>query len=251
MRTFIRIVLATALVTSVAASAAAATEQKPFAVRSTLRGRTVLPHRIHWYAYPSLPAAKITAVDFLIDGRVRWVEHHAPYDYGFNGNYLVTSWLSAGRHRFTVIAHASDGRRGQTTVTARVLPAQRPPAALAGTWKRTMTPAQTHGQPAGTWILKISKVGWWIKVPDGGPGANLIDVAYLQANVLESRGGIWTKPNPPNNPTEGNGWCDEPFQPVRYRWTTTGDTLTLSLAGAARCDGASVIWAGEWTRSTS
>jgi hypothetical protein len=252
VRTSTRIVVVVGLAIGIAAaSAAAAPAAKRFTVRSTLRGRTVLPHRIHWYAYPSLPSSKIVAVDFLIDGRLRWVEHNAPYDYGFNGNYLVTSWLKPGRHRFTVVAHANDGRRARRSVTANVLPAAPPPAPLDGTWTRTMTPAQTQGQPAGTWILKINKIGWWIKVPDGGPGANLIDVAYLQEGLLESRGGIWTKPNPPNNPTQGNGWCDEPFQPVQYQWSVSETTLTLTLAGPARCDGESVIWAGTWTHATS
>jgi hypothetical protein len=232
-----------------ASSAAGATQHRRFTVRSTLAGKTVLPHRIRWVARPSLPASKIQEVDFRIDGRLRWIEHNAPYSYGFDGNYLVTSWLKSGRHRFTTVAIAHGGRRATSTVTARVLPATPPPAGLAGTWKRTMTPAQTKSQPSGTWILKISKVGWWIKVPDGGVGANLIDVAYLGAGLLESRGGIWTKPNPPDNPTQGNGWCDEPFQPVRYHWSISGPTLTMSLAGPKRCDGESVIWAGDWTRS--
>lgn len=252
MRTAARIFAFVGLVVGVAAApVAAAPTAKRFTVRSTLHGRTVLPHRIHWYAYPSLPNSKISEVDFRIDGRLCWVEHNAPYDYGFNGNYLVTSWLKPGRHRFTVIAHTFGGRSAKSSVTARVLPATPPPTSLTGTWKRTMTPAETQGQPAGTWIIKVSKVGWWIKVPDGGPGANLIDVAYLQAGLLESRGGIWTKPNPPDNPTQGNGWCDEPFQPVQYQWTVNGATLTLALAGPARCDGESVIWAGTWARATS
>lgn len=224
---------------------------KRFTIRSTLHGRTVLPHRIHWFAYPSLPSSKIIAVDFLIDGRLSWVEHNAPYDYGFDGNYLVTTWLKPGLHRFTAVAQAVDGRRAKSSVTARVLPPAPPPAPLAGTWKRAITPAHASGQPAGTWILRISKIGWWMKVPDGGRGANLIDVAYLRPGRIEARGGIWTKPNPPDNPTQGNGWCDEPFQPVQYTWRVRRTTLTLTLAGPARCDGESVIWSGSWTHVSS
>jgi hypothetical protein len=55
-------------------------------------------------------------------------------------------------------------------------------------------------------------------------------------------------PHPENNPTEGNGWCDEPFRPVRYHWNTTATTLTLSLAGPSRCVGQSTIIAGNWKR---
>ena len=228
-------------------SAAATGAAKPFKVTTTLDGKKVLPHRIHWYAFPSIPASKVAAVDYLIDGKLSWVEHHAPYSYGYNSNYLVTTWLTPGRHQFTVRAIATDGRRAIDSSVARVLPALPPPAMLANTiWKRTLTAAQTHGQPHGTWVLSISKVGWKIKVPP--VGANLIDVAYLSPGLLEVRGGIWTRPAPNNNPEEGNGWCDEPFQPVRYHWSVNGSLLTLTLAGPKRCDGQSVIIAGQWTR---
>lgn len=232
-----------------AADALAASAPAAFTVRSTLTGKKVLPHRVHWYAFPSLPPAQIREVDFFIDNKLSWVEHNAPYDYGFNDNYLVTTWLKPGLHQFTVRAVTADGRRAaKTTSSARTLPATPPPAPLAGRWTRTLSPAQTHGQPSGTWILEISKIGWWIKVPGPGPGANLIDVGYLAPNLLELRGGIWNMPHPENNPTEGNGWCDEPFQPVRYHWKTTATTLALSLAGPRRCDGQSTIIAGNWKR---
>jgi hypothetical protein len=229
-------------------AASVASAAANFKVTTTLDAKTALPHRIHWFAVPNIPASKVARVEFLIDGKIRWIEHHAPYSYGFNANYLVTSWLSPGLHHFMVRAIATDGRRAtSTTVAARVVASPPPPPSLAGTWKRTLTPAEAGKQPSGTWVLSIDKVGWRIKVPPGG--ANLIDVAYLSPGLLEARGGIWTKPEPANNPTEGNGWCDEPFQPERYHWEVAGATLTLSLAGPKRCDGQSVIWAGTWTRA--
>ena len=198
-------------------SAPAKSRAQPFKVTSTLDGKKVLPHRIHWFAFPSIPAAQVAEVDFLIDGKFSWIEHHAPYSYGYNANYLVTSWLSPGPHHFTVRAKATDGRRAADSTVARVLPTPAPPAQLTNKrWKRTLTAAETHGQPHGTWVLSITKVGWKIKVPP--VGANLIDVGYLSRGLLELRGGIWTTPAPANNPEEGNGWCDEPFQPVRYHW---------------------------------
>src|SRR4051812_28043642 len=68
-------------------------EAQPFRVTTTLAGKQVLPHRIHWVARTTLPAAKVSAVTFLIDGKVRWIEHLVPYTYGLDGNWLVTSWL--------------------------------------------------------------------------------------------------------------------------------------------------------------
>jgi hypothetical protein len=229
------------------ASGTAAGASRAFTVRSTLTGRGVLPHRIHWFASPSLPPAKILEVDFLIDGKLSWVEHHAPYSYGYNANYLVTSWLTPGSHRFTVRAVATNKHVATTTTTARTTPAAAPPGKLSGTWQRQITAKQASHQPSGTWRLTVNAIGWRIVVPPG-PGANLIDVGYLAPGLLELRGGIWTKPAPSNNPTEGNGWCDEPFQPAQYHWQVSGNTLTLSLAGPKRCDGQSAIVAGVWKR---
>ncbi len=48
-------------------------------VTSTLDGHATLPHRIHWQAFPSVPATDVSEVDFLIDGRLGWVEHNMPY----------------------------------------------------------------------------------------------------------------------------------------------------------------------------
>lgn len=63
-------------------------------VTSTLDGHTGLPHRIRWQAIPIVPAADVSEVDFLIDGRLGWAEHHRPYFYGDDGNWLVTSFLT-------------------------------------------------------------------------------------------------------------------------------------------------------------
>jgi hypothetical protein len=109
---------------SLCSLAPAAAAPQPLKVTSTLDDRTVLPHRIYWLGYPSLPAAKVAKVDFLIDGKLSWTEHHAPYVYGADDNgrnrgYLVTSWLAAGMHRFTVRITATDGTTATDTVAAR------------------------------------------------------------------------------------------------------------------------------------
>jgi hypothetical protein len=224
-------------------TAAAHGSKRPLRITSSLAGKKVLPHRIRWLAVPKLAAPKVKEVAFLIDGRTSWTEHAAPYSYGFDGNYLVTSWLAPGKHRFKVRVTATDGRRGTSrTVTAKVGPAAAPPREIAGRWTHVVTAAQ----PAGTWTLSVDKIGWSIGDPLGE--GNLVDVAYLSPGSLEARGGIRTKPKVERNGTEGNGWCDEPFEPVRYTWAVQGDTLTLTLAGPARCNGQDQIWAGQWSR---
>jgi hypothetical protein len=219
-----------------------------FTVRTTLAGKTVLPHRIPWLASPSLPASQIQQVRFTIDGKLRWVEGRPPYTYGNDGNYLVTTWLSPGIHTFVVLAIAKNRQRATVTTHARVVAAPQPPAPLAGTWTRVLSKAEVAGaidSPPGQWQLTIDKVGWHFHDP-GHHGA-LVDVAYLGTATLEARSGFYT--GPPGPGLEGNLWCDTPFQPVRYHWTVSANTLTLALAGPKRCDGQSQVWAGQWTRS--
>jgi hypothetical protein len=227
-------------------TAAAHSAKRPLRITSSLAGKKVLPHRIHWLAVPKLAPSKVKQVEFLIDGRTRWIEHSAPYSYGYDANYLVTSWLAPGKHRFQVRMTTTSGRRATSpTAVASVGQAAAPPQDLAGSWQRTVAPGELDGAPDGTWTLSIDKVGWSVIAPMGG---GLVDVAYLSASLLEVRGGIRTKPNPPRNNTEGNGFCDEPFEPVRYSWAVQSDTLTLTLAGPPRCGQESTLLATQWSR---
>jgi hypothetical protein len=216
-----------------------------FAVTSTLSGKHVLPHRIHWLGKPTLPASAIREVDFLIDGKLSWVEHHSPYTYGYDGNYLVTSWMKPGLHSFRLVAVATNGRRASTISQART-PAPKPaPPDLAGDWHRELSAAEAHGSgPPGIWTLIIDNVGWRILDPTRRHGA-LIDVAYLSSNSLEARGGIATRNQ---DPRENNPWCDEPFEPVRYHSRVTARQLMLTVVPPKRCDGQSSVFSGTWTK---
>jgi hypothetical protein len=217
---------------AIALPALAGTGAKPLKVRTTLDGKKVLPHRIHWVARTSLPESEVRAVTFLIDGKVRWIEQHAPYTYGFDGNWLVTSWLAPGTHRFTARVTATDGRRATVTTRARVVPAPAPPSELNDTsWTRVYTETQAGDAPAGRWTLTIDATGWRIKDPNG-EGA-FIDVAYIGTGLLETRGGIWTRPH---NHYEGQAWCEDTNAPGRFTWKVNGNSLTLTLRAPSRCD---------------
>jgi len=236
------ILVAFVVAVSSAAARGEAGAAQAFRVKSTLDGKNVLPHRIRWLGRPNLPASKVSEVRFLIDGKTRWIEHHPPYTYGDDGNWLVTSWLSPGRHRFTVRARTKAGSVAKRTTIARVLPAPAPPAELAATWKRYV------GPPLGTWVLTINRAGWKIRDPLGT--GDFVDVAYLSGGRLQARGGIWTKPH---SNQEGNGWCEDTNAPVNYRWAVSTNMLTLELDGPDRCGGPAegkqhFIWAGAWTK---
>src|SRR4029078_1393225 len=80
----------------------AASPTAALTVTSALDGQTTLPHRVSWLATPSVPESEISEVDFLIDDQIAFVEEHAPYSYGRDGGYLVTSFLTPGEHGFDV-----------------------------------------------------------------------------------------------------------------------------------------------------
>ena len=60
---------------------------QPLAITSSIDGKTVLPQQSRWLAHPNLAPANVAEVDFSIDGKLRWVEHSAPYTYGGDDNH--------------------------------------------------------------------------------------------------------------------------------------------------------------------
>jgi hypothetical protein len=110
-------------------------------VTSTLDGKNLLPRRVAWTAStPGLPRSELKSggIGFLIDGKIVGFTDEQPYTFPDHGGYLVTTWLKPGAHTFTVRAHAKDGTIIEDNVTARTVAPAAPPAALAGTWKRTV-----------------------------------------------------------------------------------------------------------------
>ena len=245
----------------------------PFTVGSSLGGMTVLPHRIHWLGSPSLPAAKVREVDFLIDGRLGWVEHNPPYvfsdDDGAHQGFLVTSWLNPGRHHFTVRAIARDGRVARSTVTARVLPAPAPPRALAGTWRRVLRDTSGAPEPGsagnptdtltppGAYTMIIEKR--WIRHiwpgrfdprTSGDTGAGwIITSDYTPGGTAFRVYGSVTREPFTDTRAEGGWWCYPDGPSSDYAWSVSGDTLTLAPKGGQDpCGVRGFIWAGRWTR---
>jgi hypothetical protein len=156
-------------------------------VRSTIDGKKVLPHRIHWYVKTHLASQRVRKVEFRVDGKLRWTEKNAPYSYGNDGNWLVTTWLHLGRHVFTARVITRSGKTFNDVVHARTLAPPPVPGGLAGTqWQRVVA--------GGKWTLSIDNTGWRISDPFGGK--DYIDVVYPAAGTLEARNGIWTR-----NPT--------------------------------------------------
>lgn len=257
---------------TVASSAApAATALK---VTSTLDGKKVLPHRIHWIGRTTLASKEIAKVEFLIDGKLKWIEHSAPYYYGGNGgghsNYLVTSWLSPGQHRFTVRAVAKSGSAATDTVRTRVVAAPNVPAALAGTWERTISDTSgapkpgSPGNPTGSLTppgrYRITFDRRWIHDvfpcdtnpcrfnPKTGGGGEFISDWTPGARTFTVRGPVTIRIFH-NSDRLGGFWCYEDGPQATYTWSADGNTLTLApVGGRDACGIRGFIWAGTWTR---
>lgn len=260
-------------VLGIAASAGAA-PRTPFTVASTLDGKRVLPHRIHWLGLPTLPSSQIKRVEFRIDGKLRWIEHGRPYVYGDNHEshrgYLVTSWLSPGVHRFTVKAVSTSDATAADTVSARVLPPPVVPSALAGTWQRSISSTAaapkvgTSGNPTGTLTppgrYTITFESRWIhdvfpcdtspcRYNDKtGAGGEFVSDWTPGAKTFQVRGPV-TFRVPVGNYRLGGWWCWMDGPDATYTWSVNGDTLTLAAVGGRdACGVRGFIWAGSWTR---
>ena len=248
-------------------SAGAATPPKhPLRVTSTLDAKTVLPHRIRWIAVPHSNGAPVSEVDFLIDGKVRWIERNAPFTYSDDGASLVTSFLTAGRHRFTVRARTFDGRTATDTVRARVLATPAPAAELAGKWQRDVpqrVPADAGASgsdsvPAGTWTIDFDR-RWLESTAPGQFDAKesqdtgfgyIIDSDYTPGpGTFHIAGSVTVNVFRDEDP-RGGWWCESWGPEANYTWSVNGDTLTLTpVSGVDPCHQRGGILAGTWTKA--
>jgi hypothetical protein len=228
-------------------SALARGDAKPFTVTSTLDGKAVLPLRIRWQAHPQHVAlAQIREVDYLIDGRRAWVEHHPPYFYGSNegsyGNWLVTSFLTPGVHGFEVRAVTRTGKTATDALKARVVPAPSPPAKLAGAWTRVVTAADLKkgppGPPAGRWTITVTSLGWAV-----GPGDNF-DVRYL------SSGNVVMGPEVDTPSRQSGAFCGvDPLHEWQVALSADDQSMTLDPVGHDGCGDRVAIMQGTWARA--
>lgn len=255
--------LATAALACVIGVAVAAAASQPFRVTSSIDGKTVLAPQQHWIAVPHAANGTVRQVDFLVDGKLRWVETSPPYNYaGDDGlghlGFLYTSWLTPGKHRFTVLVKTSNGHTATDTIVARVLPSPPPPSELAGTWTRTVTSTDTTKAtsgappPAGNWSLVIDSVGAWVLDPLGSGLAQAYTVSGGTLNILgpiqmapfsNGKGGISRF----GHHGIGGTACREDGPPDAFTWSVSGNQLTLT-ATHAPCGDNRAILEGTWTR---
>jgi hypothetical protein len=224
-------VLALATLASVIAvsSALAGRSDTTLTVTSSLDGKTVLPLRSHWIAFPN-DAQSIDHVDFFIDGFHSWTEHsvgteQASWYYGGQGNWLIPTFLKPGMHKFVVRAYDTANQVAVDTVQARVVAAPAPPARLAGSWKK------------GKQMLLIAKVGWTL-----GPN-NFVDAQYLSNSNVVLGPEIMDRP-------ELTPYCgSNPPQTWKATIAKGDKSMTLAPIGTDACAVRVTVFKGTWTRA--
>jgi len=208
-------ILSLALLAGVVAvsSALADRNDTSFTVTSSLDGKTVLPVRSHWLAYPQIDPSQgqVAEVDYLIDGFHSWTAHGSPWYYGDKGNWLVTTILKPGLHTFTVRAVVLPDKVAIDKFQARVVAPPKPPARLAGSWSRA---ART---------LFIARTGW-------GIGSNqFLDARYLANGNVVLGPEIIDRPEQP--PTCG---ANPPLN-WKVALSAGGKRMKLAPIGSDRC----------------
>ncbi len=208
-------------------SALAGHNDSSFTVTSSLDGKTVLPVRSHWIAYPKLDPAQGQGaeVDYLIDGYHAWTAHNAPWYYGDKGNWLVTSDLKPGLHTFTVRALSGDNQVAIDKFQARVTAPPQPPATLAGQWSRA-------GRP-----LLVDKHGWSI-----GPN-QVVDVKYLRSGNVVLGSLIIDRPE------QQPACVPNPRQSYKVTLTASDKRMQLAPIGSDPCSIRAATFKGAWTRT--
>jgi hypothetical protein len=270
---FLKLLGALALVaaTTAASSALAFEGGQPATVTSNIDGKKVMPQQTRWLAHPNVAAADVAEVAYLIDGKLRWKEHRAPFNYGGDDGaghlgYLFTSWLTPGLHRFMIRVKTKDGRTATDEVAARVLPAAAPPSAMAGTWTRILTTEDTQKAdrkygvdnvpPAGKWRLVIDSTGIWELDPLGtgivqaySVTGNLLHAyAPIQMVPVQRKGGPGQIKRFGSRVDAGGGVdCNEAGPFGTYGWSVAGDELTLSVIQEP-CGQRRAVYEGSWTR---
>ncbi len=137
--------VATASPPATASPAAAATPSEaasPLIVTSSLADGP-LTGAVDWTARVSGPTdVPIDHVEFLLDGKVAWIEHNPPYTFNDDGNVLMPWVLAPGTHQLAINAVTASGVAATTQIAVTT---DRPPV---------------PGRPPGPEVRPDRACGW-------------------------------------------------------------------------------------------
>ncbi len=210
-------------------------------VRSSIANGASLATPTAWVATVGgdIAGLPVDRVEFLIDGRLAWTEHNAPYSFNDDGNLLVPSVLNPGSHQLEVDVYTSTG---EAATTASTVTTARPtvPAALAG---RSF--AHTPGGGAGAWRYTFGSDGV-IRFDDAsGSGGTEAFIALSDGTIRFYGPTNWIVPD-----DRRGGFCDNPEGVTVMRWRGVGGKVAITSSGADEpCPGRTSNLAGGYAPS--
>jgi hypothetical protein len=218
-------------------------------VVSSVSDRATLAGALQWTAVATRVRAEdpVARVDFLIDGRRRWTDRHAPFVFNDDHNALHAWILARGSHRLAVRLVTTLGKTVSTASKVTVAPTSAVPSALVGLWTRRLTAAdirRASGRAllAGVWHARFASDGVvFFAGPRGASGTEAFTA--LRTGLIALAGPVlWLAPD---QRPEG-GLCEaERFAP--YGWQVHRNALTLTTRHDNRCSNRAVLFGGTWT----
>jgi hypothetical protein len=227
----------------------------------TIADGATLKRAIHWQV-SARPAANdaIQEVDFLIDGKKKWVENNAPYFFDDDFEVLAPWLLGNGRHELTARVATLDGASAEITAHVSVNVDISRNKLIAGTYRRVVTRADQkrvepyrvpskgafgNESPTGRWTIHVKANGEIIGVDPTGDAANpFIEPYTLDRSTLTLYGpAVWRQPNPES----ANDFC-QPEKASDYTWSLSGSSLTIRNIQRS-CADRDIVFVGKWTRS--
>lgn len=242
-------------------SSSAATPPPTPAVKMTIADHALLTHALPWQVQVNTTAGQtVQEVDFLVDGKQRWVEHEPPYSFDDDSQLLAPWLLGQGKHVLTAHVVTGGGLTADLTAHVVVRTDVSRNRGIAGVYRRTVTRADqrrvapyrvaTKGAfgevpPVGTWTIRIMANGEILGIdPSGNAADPFIEPFTLSGSTMRVYGpAVWRQPNP-DSPSL---FC-EPEVPSDYTWTSTGSSLTIRNVQRA-CADRDIVLVGTWTRS--
>jgi hypothetical protein len=217
-------------------------------VVSSISDRATLVGALQWTAVPAgvRSADPVARVDFLVDGRRRWTDRHAPFVFNDDHNLLHPWILARGSHRLAVRLVTTLGETVSTASQVTVAAGPAIPSALASRWTRRLTAADVprtsrRTLPTGVWHARFARDG---VVSFAGPrsaGGTEAFTAIRTGLIALAGPVVWLAPE-----ARRRGLCDvERVAP--YRWQVHRDALTLTTRHDSRCSNRAALFGGTWT----
>jgi hypothetical protein len=240
------------------ASSTSSTAASRGEITSSMREGAELTDPVRWDArLRDVPTADISEVRFLIDGKVEHVERLEPYQFAGDHNLLLPGTLAPGSHTFAVDARLVHGGSLTAASTAEVSRHAQPvPAAVIGTWKRAVTPAEVsrtdefrrpeYGDPlpVGRWTVEIGADGV-ARYTDPFQRQDSLTVGQVR---FEPDGNLVVGDEIPNLPEAEGYFCPDTVGVGTYRWSVKGDNLVVHVVDDRECADRNSFWNGTLTR---